>query len=125
METIANQLLESTIKKIHGAYAESTIRAYRVDFEQFIKYCEENHESALPASPETICKYIQKLIQDGKSSASIRRLMACMTTIHKLNRFQDPTKDPANIKWMEDQIQAAKKVHGDTFGEDIEDTFEE
>ncbi len=39
--------------------------------------------------------------------------------------IKDPTKDPANIKWMEEQIQAAKKVHGDTFGEDIEDTFDE
>jgi hypothetical protein len=36
----------------------------------------------------------------------------------------DPTKDPANIKWMEEQIAAAKKVHGETFGEDIEDNFE-
>jgi hypothetical protein len=39
--------------------------------------------------------------------------------------IKDPTKDLANVKWMEEQIQAAKKVHGDTFGEDIEDTFEE
>lgn len=36
----------------------------------------------------------------------------------------DPTKDPANVKWMEDQIAAAKKIHGDTFGEDIDDNFE-
>jgi site-specific recombinase XerD len=84
-ENNAKELLIATMKKIDGAYAQSTIRAYRVDFEQFINYCEEHDESALPASPETICRYIQKLIQDGKSSASIRRLMACMTTIHKLN----------------------------------------
>lgn len=37
----------------------------------------------------------------------------------------DPTKDPENIKWMEEQLQAAKKIHGDTFGEDIEENFEE
>jgi hypothetical protein len=36
----------------------------------------------------------------------------------------DPTKDPANIKWMEEQMALAKKVHGDTFGEDIVDNFE-
>jgi hypothetical protein len=33
----------------------------------------------------------------------------------------DPTKDPENIKWMQEQIEAAKKVHGVTFGEDIDD----
>lgn len=37
----------------------------------------------------------------------------------------DPTKDPANIKWMEQQLEAGKKVYGETFGEDIEDSFEE
>lgn len=51
-------ICKKTIEKIEGAYAESTIRAYRVDFEQFINYCEEHGESALPASPETICRYI-------------------------------------------------------------------
>ncbi len=90
----AKELSNQTIKKIDGAYAESTIRAYRVDFEQFINYCEEDQEFPLSATPESICQYIQKLIQDYKSSASIRRLMACITTIHKLSRFQDPTKDP-------------------------------
>jgi site-specific recombinase XerD len=86
--------LQKTIEKIDGAYAESTIRAYRVDFAHFIKYCEELNECPLPATPETICLYIKSLIQGGRSSASIRRVMAGMTTIHKLNRFPDPTKDP-------------------------------
>jgi len=37
----------------------------------------------------------------------------------------DPTKDPENIKWMEEQLRLGKQVHGDTFGEDIDDeTFE-
>ncbi len=35
----------------------------------------------------------------------------------------DPTKDPANIAWMEEQLRAAKQVHGETFGEDIEEEF--
>jgi len=90
----ANELLNQTLNRMDGAYADSTTRAYRVDFEHFIKYCEELHASPLPATPETICSYIKNLVQDGRSSASIRRVMAGMTTIHKLNRFPDPTKDP-------------------------------
>ncbi|QWD80056.1 site-specific integrase [Polynucleobacter sp. MWH-Spelu-300-X4] len=92
--TNPKDLLNQTIKRMDGAYADSTIRAYRVDFEHFIKYCEELDESPLPTTPETICLYIKSLVQDGRSSASIRRVMAGMTTIHKLNRFPDPTKDP-------------------------------
>lgn len=37
----------------------------------------------------------------------------------------DPTKDPENIKWMEEQIKLAKQTEGDTFGEDIEMDFNE
>ena len=37
----------------------------------------------------------------------------------------DPTKDPANIKWMAEQMKQAKQTHGDSFGEDIEETFGE
>jgi hypothetical protein len=40
-------------------------------------------------------------------------------------RKQDPTKDPENIKWMEEQIRLAKAQHGETFGEDIEEKFDE
>lgn len=36
----------------------------------------------------------------------------------------DPTKDPENVKWMEEQLRTAKQIHGETFGEDIEETFE-
>jgi site-specific recombinase XerD len=79
--TNPKDLLNQTIKRMDGAYADSTTRAYRVDFEHFIKYCQELNESPLPATPETICLYIKSLIQDGRSSARIRRVMAGMTTI--------------------------------------------
>lgn len=36
----------------------------------------------------------------------------------------DPTKDPKNIKWMEEQMQKAKAQFGESFGEDIDETFE-
>lgn len=36
----------------------------------------------------------------------------------------DPTKDPENMKWMENQLRIGKQVHGETFGEDIDDQFE-
>ena len=39
--------------------------------------------------------------------------------------IKDPTKDPENIRWMEEQIAQAKSQFGESFGEDIEDTFEE
>lgn len=43
----------------------------------------------------------------------------------KLESQPDPTKDPANIAWMEEQLRVGKEVHGETFGEDIDEQFEE
>lgn len=41
------------------------------------------------------------------------------------SQSNDPTKDPDNIAWMEQQLQAGKEIYGETFGEDIEDSFGE
>ena len=90
----AAKLLQATILKIEGAYAPSTIRAYRADFKDFIHFCHDRNENALPAEPHLVVQYICKLTASGRSSASIRRAIAGIATIHKLNRHEDPTKDP-------------------------------
>lgn len=38
---------------------------------------------------------------------------------------KDPTRNPDNIAWMEEQINKSKEIYGDSFGEDIEEVFEE
>ena len=35
----------------------------------------------------------------------------------------DPAQDPANIKWMEDQIKKDKELHGEDFGDDVDIEF--
>ena len=87
-------LLQETIVKIEGAYAPSTIRAYRADFNDFILFCHGRNAEALPAEPHLIVEHICKLTGSGRSSASIRRALCGLSAIHKLNRFEDPTKDP-------------------------------
>lgn len=39
-------------------------------------------------------------------------------------KVDDPTKDEANVKWMDEQIAKAKELYGDDFGEDINESFE-
>ena len=91
---LATKLLEATIRKIEGAYAPSTIRAYRADFNDFIHFCNDRQSSALPSKPYSVVQYISQLTESGRSSASIRRAVCGLSAIHKLNRFDDPTKDP-------------------------------
>lgn len=68
MNHTAKEILIKTVEKIEGAYAPSTIRAYRSNFEAFIKYCDENNVTALPAKPETVSIYIKNLSSHLKSS---------------------------------------------------------
>ena len=88
------KLLQETIAKIDGAYASSTIRAYRADFNDFTQFCHDRDANALPAQPCLVVQYICKLTESNRSSASIRRALCGLSAIHKLNRFDDPTKDP-------------------------------
>ena len=90
----ARALLQNTMARIDGAYSPSTIRAYRANFEVFIRYCEEQGASPLPSQPETVTNFIAHLSKGHLKSASIRIAIVAIAAIHRLNRFDDPTKDP-------------------------------
>jgi site-specific recombinase XerD len=90
----AKEILIKTVEKIEGAYAPSTIRAYRSNFEAFIKYCDENNVIALPAHSETVAHYIRKLSDGHLKSSSIKIAVASIAAIHNLNSLRDPTHHP-------------------------------
>jgi len=94
MNPTANKLLKETLVLIDGAYAPSTIRAYKTNFEQFIHFCEAGFVSPLPAKPQDVARYISKLTGSGLKSSSIRIAIASISSIHKLNSLDDPTQHP-------------------------------
>lgn len=79
---------------IDGAYAPATIRAYRSNFENYIKFCDEAYACALPSEPETVARFIQKISDGHLKSSSIRIAIASISAIHRLNNLQDPTQNP-------------------------------
>lgn len=88
------RLLHLTMEKIDGAYAPSTIRAYKGNFERFIEFCEKLKVCAIPADPEKVANYVSCLTKSGLKSSSIRIAVASISSIHKLNSFKDPTQHP-------------------------------
>ena len=94
MNHTAKEILIKTVEKIEGAYAPSTIRAYRSNFESFIKYCDENNAIALPAQTENVAQYIRKLSDGHLKSSSIKIAVASIAAIHNLNSLIDPTQHP-------------------------------
>ena len=97
MNTTANKQLSETIKRIDGAYAPATIRAYRANFERFIDYCDQAHVRALPADEADVANYIKHLVQEKLKSASIRIAIASISAVHRLNQYPDPTAK-SNVK---------------------------
>ena len=86
-------ILSETLQRIEGAYAPATIRAFKADFNTFITYCIEHQTNPLPANPSVVSHYIDHLSNCTFTSAYIRRIIVSISSVHKLNRFEDPTKD--------------------------------
>lgn len=116
-EAARNQLAR-TIDRIQGAYAPSTIRAYRSDFAAFIAFCETQGVEVFPPNPLTLADFITHVSEKGRSSASIRRAVGGISTIYRLNRMPDPNKDPEVViamKRMHRKLgRAAKQAQGIT-----------
>jgi site-specific recombinase XerD len=94
MNHTAKEILIKTIQKIEEAYAPATIRAYKANFEVFIRYCDENNVTALPAQPETISQFIRKISDGHLKSSSIKIALASIAAIHSLNALHNPTQHP-------------------------------
>lgn len=112
------ELLAKTIGRIEGAYAPSTIRAYKSDFAEYIAYCENRDTEVFPPNPITLAEFIQHLSEKGLRSATIRRSVAGISTVYRLNRMPDPSKDPEVViamKRMHRKLgRAAKQAQGIT-----------
>ncbi len=95
MNTTAKELLIQTMAAIDGAYAPSTIRSYRTNFERFIQFCENYDTCPLPADSQDVARYVSLLTKSGLKSSSIRIMIAAISSIHRLNLFNDPNQNPA------------------------------
>lgn len=59
-----------------------------------------------------------------KEELALMKAKADALAAAEAKKAEDPTKDPDNIKWMEEQMKLHKAQFGETFGEDIEESFE-
>lgn len=89
-----NDQLRELLSHIDGAYAPNTIRAYRADMEEFIRYCQTRGEAPIGASPEVIARFLIEATDGSIRSATIRRKVASISAVHRLMGLIDPTKHP-------------------------------
>ena len=89
-----SKALSSLIENIEGAYAPNTIRAYKSDMEEFIRYCASENCCALRAEPAVIARFLQQTLSQNIKSATISRKVSSISAIHRLLCLNDPTKHP-------------------------------
>ena len=82
----------SALAQLEGAYAASTLRAYRADMEVFEKWCSEVGQPALPAKPKTVAAFVTHEMKRC-SAATLKRRLAAIRKIHKLLRNENPVSD--------------------------------
>lgn len=58
-----------------------------------------------------------------EEKAELERLLAAEAKAKEVEPVVDPMEDEANREWVEKQIEEAKEVHGESFGEDIDMDF--
>jgi integrase/recombinase XerD len=79
------------LEDLRGAYADTTINGYARDFALFVTWCNEQRWCPLPASPQTIAKYLDENIPTLRATTLVRRL-AAIVRVHRLLDLDNPAE---------------------------------
>jgi site-specific recombinase XerD len=82
----------SEFKRLEGAYAPATLRAYYTDVQKFTDYCSAEGLQPFPANAAAVCDFIAAQ-GVGLRPGSVRRCLYAIRKIHQLLRLPDPTTD--------------------------------
>jgi integrase/recombinase XerD len=83
---------ERKLTRLEGAYADSTLRAYRTDVETFVSWCEQRGRRPLPASPKLLASFVENEAKSC-SVATIKRRLAAISKIHRLMKLTNPVEN--------------------------------
>lgn len=83
---------QASLTRLEGAYADSTLRAYRADIETFENWCITEALSAFPATPETVAAFVSAQ-STLVTTATLKRRLAAIRKIHLLLRLDNPIAD--------------------------------
>jgi len=74
--------------------ATNTRRAYRADWADFTTWCKEHHQTALPATPQTVVLYLSARA-DTLKTATLQRRLTAISQAHKAADLDTPTAERA------------------------------
>lgn len=94
---------QSALEELRGAYADTSIDGYARDFGLFVPWCKERGYCPLPASPQTLARYLDENIATLRASTLVRRL-AAIVRVHRLLELENPA-DSERVRLARRRIQ--------------------
>jgi site-specific recombinase XerD len=103
-----------TLKNLKSSKASNTLRAYKADYKDFVRFCIKHGFKSMPTDPKILSLYLTHLSQTSKFS-TLKRRLASISVIHRLSGQYIDTKHPMitenlmGIKRVKGSYQKAKK----------------
>ncbi len=94
MHDNASDQLATLMTHLAGAYAPNTLRAYRADMLEFIRYCDRVGQLPLPAKPQTVAAFLAQTIDQGIKTATIRRKVSSISAFIDCLTLRTPRNIP-------------------------------
>jgi len=95
------------LARLEGAYAGSTLRAYRADFVVFDVWCRKTGRRAIPAAPQTVAAFLAHEAERC-SAATLKRRLAALRKVHRLLRMENPATDEEVVVAMRRALRAKR-----------------
>ncbi|MCK5896440.1 MAG: tyrosine-type recombinase/integrase [Cocleimonas sp.] len=93
-------LIERTKMTLVADMAPLTHLAYKKDWLDFHKFCDDIKQKVLPAPPEAVLLYLQHLVDKGLKNNTIRRRVAAIRYYHHDVGMDSPTEQVVCKKMM-------------------------
>ena len=94
----------------HNAKAENTRKAYRVDWDDFLLWCDLHGRSPMPATPETVVEYLEGLADVGARVATIKRRLSSISVAHQMRGYEHA--NPARSGLVTTSMQGIRRTLG-------------
>ncbi len=88
-------LAGKTREYIEAAKSSNTKKAYSLDWQDFMNFCQPRGFVALPATPEAVALYLTWMTETGKKASTIQRRLVSISQAHKTAGYISPTAHPA------------------------------
>ena len=98
---LAERISAEVAGRVARATEESTKRAYRADWKDFVFWCAGEKRIALPATPETVAEYLNHMANAGAKHATIKRRVVSISAAHKASGHETPTSSMLVRKVMQ------------------------